>query len=95
MADEPIELDQHRATTAQRATEVRRRRQQASEPALSGESEPNSGPVSGADPAQHLAELAAKLRYLIELFAATAEARDPQRQALIASALDDIARLLG
>jgi len=33
-----------------------------------------------------------KARYLIELFAATPEARDPRRQELIAGVLDDLAR---
>jgi len=33
------------------------------------------------------------VRYLIELFAATPEARDPRRQKFIARALDDLSRL--
>jgi hypothetical protein len=37
--------------------------------------------------------VAEKARYLIQLFAATPEARDPRRQALIASVLEDLARL--
>ena len=39
------------------------------------------------------AEAAASVRYLIELFAASPEARDPRRQKLIARALDDLNRL--
>jgi hypothetical protein len=32
-------------------------------------------------------------RYVIELFAATPEAQDPRRKALIAHALDDLTRM--
>ena len=38
-------------------------------------------------------EAATKARYLIQLFAGTADGQDPRRQALIASALDDLGRL--
>ena len=46
-----------------------------------------------AAPSQTWAEAAAKARYLIELFAATAEAQDPRRQRIIAMVLDDMTRL--
>ena len=38
-------------------------------------------------------EVAEKARYLIQIFAATPEARDPRRQQLIARVLDDLTRL--
>jgi len=38
-------------------------------------------------------EAAAKARYLIQLFAGTAEAQEARRQTLIASVLADLARL--
>jgi hypothetical protein len=38
-------------------------------------------------------ETAAKARYLIELFAATSEGQDSHRQKLIASVLEDLAKL--
>ena len=46
-------------------------------------------------PSTNWPEVAEKARYLIQLFAATPEARDPRRQALIASVLEDLARLSG
>ncbi len=46
-----------------------------------------------AAPSTTWREVAAKARYLIEIFAATPEARDPRRQELIAGVLDDLARL--
>ena len=44
-------------------------------------------------PAKSLAEAGAKARYVILLFARTAEAQDARRQKLIACVLDDLARL--
>jgi hypothetical protein len=38
-------------------------------------------------------EAAAKARYLLQLYAATPDARDPRRQKLIAGVLADLARL--
>jgi hypothetical protein len=46
-----------------------------------------------AAPATTWPEAAAKAKYLIQLFAATADAQDPRRKKLIASVLDDLARL--
>ena len=46
-----------------------------------------------AAPAETWPEAAAKAQYLIQLFAATPEAQDPQRKELIAHALDDLKRL--
>jgi hypothetical protein len=46
-----------------------------------------------AGPSTSWAEAADRARYLIRLFAATPEARDPRRQELIAKVLDDLARL--
>lgn len=46
-----------------------------------------------AAPATTWPEAAAKARYLIQLFAATPEARDPHRQTLIASTLEALSRL--
>jgi len=52
-------------------------------------------PISAAARSASWAEAAAKAQYLIELFAATPEARNPRRQALIAKVLDEFARLSG
>jgi hypothetical protein len=46
-----------------------------------------------AEPATSWSELAAKARYLIELFAATAEGQDARRQKLIKTVLDEFARM--
>jgi hypothetical protein len=96
MTTDPIELDGHRGMAAQKATEDRRhtaevvadraelrRHQDEMEHALS------------AGPAATWEEAAEKARYLITLFAGTAEGRDPRHRQLIASALDDIQRLSG
>jgi hypothetical protein len=94
MTDTPISLDQHRGMAAQKATELRRvlaeveadaralrERQQALEAQL-------VAAAAGSWP-----EAADKARYLLGLFAGTAEAQDPRRQTLIANVLDDFARL--
>lgn len=47
-----------------------------------------------AAPAANWSEAAEKARYLLTLFAATAEAQDPRRKTLIANLLDDFERLL-
>jgi hypothetical protein len=94
--DDPVALDKHRGMAAQRATEIRRqlahvaadqeglRRRQAELERL-----------IFAAPAQTWHDAAAKARYLIGLYAQTLEARDPRRQQLIASAIDDLAKLDG
>jgi len=94
MANEPIDLDDHRGMAAQRATEIRRRLQEvvADQAALRRQQE-ELETFLAAEPVTSWAELAAKARYLIELFAATPDAQDARRQALIKSVLDDFTRL--
>jgi hypothetical protein len=79
---------------AQKSTEIRRRRLhgvQVDQAALRrGQEEFERHPV--AAPSTTWPEAAAKARYLIQLFAAPPEARDPRRQELIAKVLDDLAR---
>jgi hypothetical protein len=92
MTDDPVELDVHRGMAAQRATELRRGLQevqldQAALKARQAEFEK----FFLAAPAMTWAELAEKLRYLLQLFAA--DAQDARRQALITNVLDDLARL--
>lgn len=96
MADEPIDLDEHRGMSAQKATEARRGLHEvgAAQAALRAHQEELEAFLA-AKPVETLPELAVKLRYLIELYGATADAQDARRQALIASALDDLTRLLG
>jgi hypothetical protein len=94
MADEPIELDEHRGMTAQKETEIRRQRPdvQVDHAALRDRQSELERRCLAA-PAATLAEAAGRARYLLGLFATTAEAQDARRQKLIASVLDDLARL--
>jgi hypothetical protein len=94
MTDKPVELDEHRGMAAQKSTETRRRLREveADQSALRHrQQEFERYAVTG--PSTNWPEVAEKARYLIQLFAATPEARDPRRQALIASVLEDLARL--
>jgi hypothetical protein len=94
MADDPIELDEHRGMAAQKDTEIRRRLHevQADQTALrQRQAELEKFLVSA--PATTWPEAAAKARYLLELFAATPEAQDPRRQKLIAAVISDFGTL--
>lgn len=95
MADDPVELDEHRGMAAQKATEIRRQSLldfQADQEALRRRQEELEKLLMAA-PAESWPEAAAKAQYLIQLFAGTPEAQDPRRKALIAHALDDLTRL--
>ena len=94
MTDEPVELDEHRGMAAQKSTEIRRRRHavKADQAALQRRQEEFERHAVAAASASW-SEAAVKARYLIELFAATPEARNPRRRELIAKVLDDFARL--
>ena len=90
----PVDLDAHRGMAAQKDTETRRdlREVQVDQAALQARQEELETFLLAA-PATTWLEAAAKARYLIELFAATPDAQDPRRKKLIASALEDLARL--
>jgi hypothetical protein len=95
MTDDPVDLDERRGMAAQQATKMRRQRLhefQADQAALQRRQEELERLLLAA-PAETWPEAAAKAQYLIQLFAATAEAQDPRRKELIAHALDDLARL--
>ena len=95
MTDAPVELDEHRGMAAQKATEVRRRRLdefQADQAGLRLRQE-ELEKLLLATPAETWPAVAAKAQYLIQLFAATPEARDPRRKELIVHTLDDLTRL--
>ena len=94
MTDKPADLDAHRGMIAQKDTEIRRnlREVQVDQAALRARLEELETFLLAA-PATTWLEAAAKVRYLIELFAATPDAQDPRRKKLIASALEDLARL--
>jgi hypothetical protein len=94
MADKPVDLDEHRGMAAQTSTEIRRRLHevQADQAALRRRQEEFERHAVAA-PSATWRDAAVKARYLIQLFAATPEARDPRRQELIAKVLDDFTRL--
>jgi SpoVK/Ycf46/Vps4 family AAA+-type ATPase len=94
MTDKPVELDEHRGMAAQKSTETRRRLREveADQSALRHRQQEFERYAVTA-PSTNWPDAAKKARYLIQLFAATPEARDPRRQALIASVLEDLARL--
>jgi hypothetical protein len=94
MTDHTIRLDRHRGMAAQKATEVRRllAEVEADQKALRVRQEELEAQLIAA-PAATWSEAAAKARYLLRVFAATPVAQDPRRQTLIASVLDDFARL--
>ncbi len=94
MSDDPIELDEHRGMSAQKDTEIRRRLQEVvSDQAALRIRQEELEAFLATEPVSTWPELAVKARYLIELFAATAEAQDARRQKLITTVLADIARL--
>ena len=94
MANEPVELDEHRGMAAQKSTEARRRLHEVrADQAELRRHQVEFEDQAAAAPSKTWPEAAEKARYLIELFAATLEARDPRRQELIGNVLDDFARL--
>ncbi|HET8727574.1 MAG TPA: hypothetical protein VFO41_08710 [Alphaproteobacteria bacterium] len=94
MTDDPIALDEHRGMAAREATEIRRRLAEvAADQQALHDRQQEFEKFLLASSAASWPEAAEKARYLIGLFAATADARDPRRQKLIASVLDDFARL--
>ena len=94
MSDDPIVLDQRRGMAAQKATEIRRRLAEVkADQAALRERQGELEKVLAAAPAQTWLEAAEKARYLIDLFAATAQGQDPRRRRLIESVIDDFKRL--
>jgi len=94
MQDDPIELDRHRGMAAQKATEIRRRLQEIqTDQAATRERQEEFEKFMLAAPSTTFQEAATKARYLLQLYAASHEASDPRRQKLIASVLEDLARL--
>jgi hypothetical protein len=92
--DDPVNLDGHRGMAAQKSTEIRRRLHevQADQAALRERQEALEHFLLAA-PAATWPEAAAKAKYIIQLYAGTPDGQDPRRKKLIASALDDLARL--
>lgn len=95
MTDKPIDLDRHRGTTAQAATEGRRHlaEVEADQETLRHNKD-DLERVLFAGPAANWQEAAAKVRYLLVLFAASYEGRETRYARLVADTLNDIDRLL-
>jgi hypothetical protein len=96
VTDKPIDLDQHRGMSAQKATGLRRllAEVESNEKALRLRQDELETQLLSA-PAANWHDAAEKARYLLNLFAATLGAQDPRRQKLIASVLADFKRLSG
>jgi hypothetical protein len=96
MTDEPIDLDQRRGMSAQKATGLRRllAEVEANEKTLRLRQDELETQLLSA-PAANWHDAAEKARYLLNLFAATLGAQDPRRQKLIAAVLADFKRLSG
>jgi hypothetical protein len=94
MSDDPVKLDEHRGMAAQKATEIRRQLHevQADQEALRHR-QAELEQFLAATPATTWVEIAAKVRYLVQLFAVTAEAQDQRHKKLIESVLGDLDRL--
>jgi len=91
---DPIELDVHRGMAAQKATEVRRHTAEVeADREILRQHQDEMEHALRAGPAATWDEAGQKARYLITLFAATPEGRDPRHRKLIASVLEDIQRL--
>lgn len=94
MTDKPIDLDQHRGMSAQKATGLRRllAEVEANERTLRLRQDELETQLLAA-PAANWHDAAEKAHYLLNLFAATLRAQDPRRQKLIAAVLADFKRL--
>lgn len=94
MTDKPIDLDQHRGMSAQKATGLRRllAEVESNEKTLRLRQDELETQLLSA-PAANWHDAAEKARYLLNLFAATLGAQDPRRQKLIAAVLADFKRL--
>lgn len=101
MTDEPVDLNKHRAMSAQKSTEIRRRLQEVQADWQTARQQENALHQRQieferyllATPTVAWPEAAAAARYLLQLFAATPDAQDPRRQALIARTVEDLDRL--
>lgn len=90
----PIPLDEHRGMLAQKETELRRLHSEveANEKMLRERHDELQARLV-ASPAETWPDAAEKARYLINLLAGTASARDPRWQNLIQAVFEDFDRL--
>ncbi|HEX6015705.1 MAG TPA: hypothetical protein VFY87_28655 [Geminicoccaceae bacterium] len=89
-------LDEHRGMAAQKATEIRRRLSEVeAEEAALRRRQAELERFLLAAPSATWEDATEKARYLLTLYAATSEGRDPRRRKIIQAVLDDFTRLSG
>ncbi|PVE25273.1 hypothetical protein DC522_07030 [Microvirga sp. KLBC 81] len=95
MVDHPTNLDAHRGMAAQKATDLRRLRAEveADQEALRTRQTALEDMLAAA-PAADWPEAVEKARYLLGLFAQSADATDPRRRKLIDQVMADFDHLL-
>ena len=90
----PVVLDEHRGMAAQVATEARRHLSEVeADQAALRQAQARLETVLFAQAAGTWPEAAEKAKYLLRLFAATAEARDPRCRQMIEAVLEDFRQL--
>jgi hypothetical protein len=95
MVDQPTNLDAHRGMSAQKATDLRRLRSEveADQEELRARQAALEDMLAAA-PATDWPEAVEKARYLLGLFARSADAADPRRRKLIDQVIADFDYLL-
>ena len=95
MVDHPTNLDEHRGMAAQKATDIRRLRAEVeADQAALRTRQADLEDLLAAAPASTWPEAVEKARYLLGLFAQSAEATDPRRRKLIDQVIADFDHLL-
>ena len=95
MEEEPVNLDSRRGMAAQTATEIRRAEAQvALDQRALRRRRARLERALLASPARNWREASERASYLIGLFMASADGRDPRRRRLAAAILNDFSRLL-
>jgi hypothetical protein len=95
MVDRPTNLDAHRGMAAQKATEIRRLRSEVeADQAALRTRQADLEDLLAAAPASNWHEAVEKARYLLGLFAQSADAADPRRRKLIDRVMADFDHLL-
>ena len=95
MVDHPTNLDEHRGMAAQKATDIRRLRSEVeADQAALRTRQADLEDLLAVAPASNWADAVEKARYLLGLFAQSADAMDPRRRKLIDRVLADFDYLL-
>ena len=95
MVDHPTNLDEHRGMAAQKATDIRRLRSEVeADQAALRTRQADLEDLLAAAPGSNWADAVEKARYLLGIFAQSADAMDPRRRKLIDSVMADFDHLL-